>query len=74
MRLRDIFARNLRRLRDGKDLSQEEVAHAAKISREYLSALERGAYSASIDVIEGLAEALGVEPKDLLDKNLKAKR
>jgi transcriptional regulator with XRE-family HTH domain len=53
-----------------KRLSQEEVAAEAEITRDFLSALERGAHSASIDVIERLAKALGAEPPQLLDKTL----
>lgn len=68
MNLRDVFATNLRRLRHAKGMTQEDLADAAEISREYLSKLERSGYSASIDVIEQLAAALQVEPKLLLDK------
>lgn len=73
MSLRDVFARNLRRLRHAKGVSQEELAAEAEISREYLGALERSTYSASIDVIERLAQALAVEPAQLLEKARSAK-
>lgn len=69
MSLRDVFARNLRRLRHARGVSQEELAADAEISREYLGALERSAYSASIDVIESLARALRVEPSQLLERS-----
>lgn len=69
MSLRDVFARNLRRLRNAKSVSQEKLAADAEVSREYLGALERSAYSASIDVIERLARALQVEPAQLLDRS-----
>ena len=39
MSLRDVFARNLRRLRHAKGVSQEELAADAEISREYLGIL-----------------------------------
>ncbi len=67
MSLRDVFARNLRRLRQARGLSQEELAAEADISREYLGALERAGYSASIDVIERLAKALRTDPVKLLE-------
>jgi transcriptional regulator with XRE-family HTH domain len=69
MSLRDVFARNLRRLRHAKGFSQEELASRASISREYLGSLERSGYAASIDVIEGLAAALQVEPVHLLERS-----
>ncbi|MBI1215959.1 MAG: helix-turn-helix domain-containing protein [Alphaproteobacteria bacterium] len=65
MRLRDTFAENLRRARRAAGLSQEELAHAAEIDRTYISALERAVYSATVDVIERLADALKVEPAEL---------
>ena len=66
MGIREIFAANLRRLRLARELSQEELAHQAHIDRTYVSALERGVYSASLDTIANLAKALGVEPYELL--------
>lgn len=72
MSLRDVFARNLRRLRHARGLSQETVALEAGISREYLGALERSAYSASVDVIERLAAALEVDAAELLAKRKSA--
>lgn len=66
MELREIFATNLRRLRSQKKLSQEALAHEAKIDRTYVSALERGVYSASLDTIADIAKALDVEPHEML--------
>jgi transcriptional regulator with XRE-family HTH domain len=66
MDAREIFALNLRKLRQAKGLSQEELAHRADIDRTYISALERGLYAASIDVVDRLARGLGVEAADLL--------
>jgi transcriptional regulator with XRE-family HTH domain len=68
MTLRENFAANLRRLRKAAQLSQEELAHRADIDRTYVSSLERCQYSASLDMIEQLADALGVEPHRLLVK------
>jgi transcriptional regulator with XRE-family HTH domain len=68
MRLREIFAFNLKRLRRAKQLSQEALAGIAEIDRTYVSLLERCEYSASLDLIEKLADALEVAPADLLSK------
>jgi transcriptional regulator with XRE-family HTH domain len=56
MDLRDIFAANLRRLRNAKGLSQDDVAYEAKISRSYLSKLEKGEFHASLKIIGRLAD------------------
>ena len=61
-----MFATNLRRLRHEKGLSQDDLAYEAEISRSYLAQIERGTYYASLKIIGRLAEALGVEPAELL--------
>lgn len=66
MALRQLFAENLRRFRSQKGLSQEALADAAGIDRTYVSALERQVYSASLDTIEKLAQALEIEPHQFL--------
>ncbi|WID98158.1 helix-turn-helix transcriptional regulator [Bosea vestrisii] len=66
MGIRDVFAVNLKRYRRAVGLSQEELAHRADIDRTYVSALERGRYAASIDVVDRLAAVLGTEAAELL--------
>lgn len=66
MDLRDVFATNLRRLRNARKLSQDDLAYEAEVSRSYLSQLEKGAFYASLNVVGRLADALGVEPAELL--------
>ena len=68
MEIREALAFNLKRLREAEQLSQEELAHRAKIDRTYISSLERCVYNASIDVVDRLARGLGVEAADLLKK------
>lgn len=66
MNIREILAANLRALRHARGLSQEELAHRADIHRTYVSSLERSQYSATIDMVDGLAKILGVQAADLL--------
>ncbi len=73
MDLREVFAANLRRLRHEKGLSQDDLAYEAEISRSYLAQIERGTYYASLKIIGRLAEALGVEPAELLRFSRKSK-
>ena len=68
MELRKAFARNLRLSRAIAGVSQEELADLAALDRTYISALERCLYSASLDTIERIANALRVEPAALLKK------
>ncbi|MFA9199588.1 MAG: helix-turn-helix domain-containing protein [Cypionkella sp.] len=66
MSIREVLARNLKRCRTERGLSQEELAHRAHIDRTYVSSLERMQYGATIDVVESLARVLEVEPFELL--------
>lgn len=66
MDIREIFALNLRTLRNAKGLSQEELAHRANVHRTYISSLERCVYSPTIDTIDSIARILGVEAFELL--------
>ena len=66
MDLREVFATNLRRLRHAKGLSQDDLAYDAGVSRSYLSQIEKGAFYASLRIVGRLADALDVEPAELL--------
>jgi len=66
MSIREVFAQNLKKFRRAKGLSQEELAHLAGIDRTYVSLLERRIYSVTIDIVARLAEALDIEPSELL--------
>lgn len=63
----EVFARNLRRVRRLKELTQEELALEAEVPRAYISRVERGATNISIDSADALAKAVGVPLKDLVD-------
>ena len=66
MEIRETLALNLRKPRQARGLSQEELAHRAQVDRTYVSALERSVYAAGIDVLDWLARALDVEAAELL--------
>jgi transcriptional regulator with XRE-family HTH domain len=66
----DVRARlsgNMRRLRQVKNWSQEELAHQSGLHRTYISDLERGARNPTIEVVDKVAVALSVPCGDLLD-------
>jgi transcriptional regulator with XRE-family HTH domain len=58
MKAQALVARNLRKLRVKRGLSQESLAVDAAIDRTYVSRLERGLENPTIGVIERLAIAL----------------
>ena len=61
MNARALVARNLRRLRVRRGLSQESLAVDAEIDRSYMSRLERALENPTIAVLERLAGALDVQ-------------
>jgi len=64
---REAFARNLRRARRFKELSQEQLALDAGLTRAYVSSVEGGRRNISIDNMGLLAGALGLPLRDLVD-------
>ncbi|WP_256805057.1 helix-turn-helix domain-containing protein [Pseudomonas putida] len=64
----NIFAANVKRLRLELGISQEELAERAGVHRTYIGMLERSEKNATLNSIERLAGALGVEPATLLLK------
>ncbi|ULJ74526.1 helix-turn-helix domain-containing protein [Rhizobium gallicum] len=69
MDLKEVMAINLRRIRHGKQLTQEELAHRSGLSARYVGAIERADVSASVTVLGQIAEALGIDPAELLAKS-----
>jgi transcriptional regulator with XRE-family HTH domain len=71
MDLRETFARNLRRLRNARGLTQDALAADAGISRSYLSQIESGSFYVSIKIIGKLADVLDAEPEEFLKRPAK---
>ncbi|WP_040426574.1 helix-turn-helix domain-containing protein [Afipia birgiae] len=66
MDIRQLFALNLRRIRQEQGFSQENLAHDADIDRAHISKLERSKAYAGLEVIEKLAVALQEPPDSFL--------
>lgn len=64
--LKEILGKNIKRLREVNDLTQAQLAEKIDIADKYLSALERGTQWGSFSTLIALANALGVEPYELL--------
>lgn len=59
---------NLKKLRAIRGLSQEMLGFEAGLHRTFVGHVERGARNISLDNLEKLSEALGVECWELLKK------
>lgn len=63
---RAIVGKNVRRLRTGRGLTQEQLAFEAEIDLTYLGGIERGTRNPSLLVMARIADALSVRLTDLL--------
>lgn len=61
------LGKNIKRAREKKGISQEELADRADLYRTYVGHLENARYSPSAYVLHKVAEALGISYQNLLD-------
>jgi len=64
---REAFGRNLRRARQARGYSQEELAERAGLHRTYVGSVERGERNVSLKNIVALASALQIDPASLFE-------
>ncbi len=64
-----ILGANVRALRTKKKLTQEQLADFCNLHRTYVGAIERGDRNVSLKNIVKIAQALDVEPAQLLSYN-----
>lgn len=57
----------LREKREKLGMSQEEVAERADVDRTYVSILERGLKSPTLETLEKVCEALGTLPERVIE-------
>jgi transcriptional regulator with XRE-family HTH domain len=57
---------NVQQARRERGLSQEELAHRAAVHQTYLSGVERGTRNPTVVVLDRIAQALDLDPVDLL--------
>src|SRR3954470_12451506 len=74
MSLGGIVARNIRRLREERGLTQEELAARIRINRNYVGMIERQENSPTVAMLERIAKALGIEPAQLFDEKAAGRR
>ena len=70
MDLKEVMAINLRRIRHAQKLTQEELAHRTGLSVRHVGAIERAEMSATVTVLGQMAQALSVEPAELVTRTI----
>lgn len=68
MKLTEIVAKNIKRLRETQELTQQQLATRGKIPRSTVATIESGESSPSIDTLLKVAEALAVSLDELVSK------
>ena len=66
MDMRHLVGRNVRRIRQAKGLTQEELAERSGFGQNYLSDLERGRRNPTVVTLWEIAQTLGVTPVELI--------
>lgn len=61
-----VLGENVRRLRERRGWTQDQLAEQAGLHYTYVSGIERGRRNVTIDVLARIASALRVRPPDLL--------
>lgn len=69
MHLRAVIGGNVRGVRKAAGLQQEELAHRADVHPSYLSGIENGRRNFTIDVLDRLAQGLGVSVSSLTHRD-----
>lgn len=67
-----ILSENIKSLRKKLGWSQEQLAEKTGVSAPYITQIEVGKRTPSLDIVEKLAIALGVEYKILFEKSFSA--
>ncbi len=65
--IQKAFGKRVKELRDGKGMTQEDLADAANLFRTYLSRIETGTANPSLTVIHTLARALSEPVSSVLE-------
>lgn len=61
-----IAGDNIRKIRISQDISQNQLAYETGLSREFINKVESGKNNISIKKLALIADALNIEPKELL--------
>ena len=66
MDMRKLVGRNVKRIRQQKGLTQEQLAELSGFSQQYISGLEQGRRNPTVVSLYELATALGVSHMELV--------
>ena len=65
---------NVKKYRNERGLSQEELAFESGLHRTYVSGVERGVRNPTVVIIEKIAVALNIDPSKLIERQRRSPR
>ncbi len=68
MHINIVVGNKIKQIRLSKGWSQEKLAQLAELDRTYLPGIEKGTRNVSLQVLERISNALGINIKDLFDE------
>ena len=63
--IKEILSKNIRKYREDRHFSMEELSLLLEVDNSYISKLEKSKINITIDKLEKLAQILGIEVVDL---------
>lgn len=72
MDMRRLVGRNVRKIRLGRGLTQEQLAEKSGLGQQYISPLESGRRNPTVVTLWELSQALGCAPVDLISPDEEA--
>lgn len=67
MNIQSVFGINVRRFRDARGWSQDQLSEMSGLHRTYISGIERGVRNPSIKIANEIAVALGIKVGQLFE-------
>ena len=61
------FGNVLRKIREGRGMTQEEFAELCNISRAYYGRIERGEHSVTLELCKKISEATGLSLSEIFE-------
>lgn len=67
MNIQHIFGANVRRFREARGWSQDQLSEVSGLHRTYISGIERGIRNPTLKIVHEVAAALGIKISQLFE-------
>ncbi len=66
-KLTKVICKKIKKLRNDKGFTQEDLAEKVGVSRVYIGYVEQGRNTPSLEILEKIAKSLGITMSELFD-------